>query len=331
MKKDGSWKGYFEDPARFADAINGFGCNGEQVVKEEDIRDADTQIIGWKIPKFVNSVVDSRKLKSTKSRDMLRKVALGINYLIVGIESQEEIDYSLPLRNMLYDVAEYEKQARKIRKSVKEHPEGLSPGEYLYGFKEDSRLLPVVTFILYSGEKEWTGPRCLHDILEFADIPEKLRKLIPNYRINIISIRDIQDTSIFKTDLRYVLDFLRNAKDKTKLKQLVENEPYYKSMDEEAYDVIANYANVKKLVEVKDEYKEMGGKMNMCTAIREMMEDSKTEGRAEGISLGESLKLESLVAKKLGKGDTVEKIADDLVESVEVIRQIVKKLQSGRE
>ena len=128
-----------------------------------------------------------------------------------------------------------------------------------------------------------------------------------------------------------MLDFLRYAKDKNKLKQLVENEPYYKSMDEEAYDVIANYANVKKLVEVKDEYKEMGGKMNMCTAIREMMEDSKTEGRAGGISLGESLKLESLVAKKLGKGDTVEKIADDLVESVEVIRQIVKKLQSGRE
>ena len=29
MKKDGSWKDYFEDTARFADAINGFGCNGE--------------------------------------------------------------------------------------------------------------------------------------------------------------------------------------------------------------------------------------------------------------------------------------------------------------
>lgn len=25
MKKDGSWKDFFEDPARFADAINGFG------------------------------------------------------------------------------------------------------------------------------------------------------------------------------------------------------------------------------------------------------------------------------------------------------------------
>ena len=322
MKKDGSWKDYFEDPARFADAINGFGCNGEQVVKEEDIREADTQIQGWKIPRFVNSFVDGRRVKFTKSRDMLRKVALGVHYLIIGIEAQEEIDYSLPLRNMLYDVAEYEKQARTIRKSVRKEPEGLTAGEYMYGFKSDSRLLPVVTFVLYSGEKEWTGPRCLHDMLEFTDIPDNLRELIPNYKINVISIRDIKDTSVFKTDLRHVLDFLRYARDKNKLKELVENEPYYKSMDEEAYDVVVNYANVKKLVEVKDEYKNIEGRMNMCTAIKEMMEDSKSEGRMEG----RMEMLERQVQAKLARHESIEKIADDLVESVEVIQQIVKKL-----
>ena len=118
----------------------------------------------------------------------------------------------------------------------------------MYGFKADSKLLPVVTFVLYSGEKEWSGPTCLHDMLEFTDIPANLRSLILNYKINIISIRDIEDTSVFKTDLRYVLEFLRNAKDKDKLKELVENNPYYQSMDEDAYDVVVNYANVKKLI-----------------------------------------------------------------------------------
>lgn len=319
MKKDGSWKDFFEDPARFADAINGFGCNGEQEVKEEDIQEVDTQIRRLKIPKFVNSMVDRRIIKSAKSRDMLRKVALGVNYLFIGMEPQEEIDYSLPLRNMLYDVAEYEKQAAKIRKKVRKEHQGLSSGEYLYGFKADSKLLPVVTFVLYSGENEWIGPTCLHDMLEFTDIPTNLRNLIPNYKINIVSIRDIKDTSIFKTDLRYVLDFLRNVKDKEKLKELVENDPYYKSMDEDAYDVVANYANVKKLVEVKDEYKDVEGRMNMCTAIREMMEDSKLEGREE--------KLVAIVQKKLNRGDSVEKIADDLVEEVDTIREIIKRLE----
>ena len=70
MKKDGSWKDYFEDPARFADAINGFGCNGEQVVKGEDIQEVDTQIRRMKIPEFVNSIAGRDVIKSAKSRDM---------------------------------------------------------------------------------------------------------------------------------------------------------------------------------------------------------------------------------------------------------------------
>lgn len=50
---------------------------------------------------------------------MVRKSAFGTNFAIIGIESQETIDYSLPLRNMSYDVGEYEKQAAKIRKQVR--------------------------------------------------------------------------------------------------------------------------------------------------------------------------------------------------------------------
>lgn len=281
MRKDGSWKDYFEDPERFADAINGFGCNGEQIVCIEDIQEADTQIRGLKMTDFMRSST-GRTMRTGKSRDMLRKVALGVQYVIVGIEPQEETDYSLPLRNLLYDVAEYEKQAVRIRKKVRKEFEGLSAGEYLYGFTAESKLFPVVTFVLYTGEETWKGPNCLHDILELADIPEHLKKFIPNYKINIISICDIPDTSVFRSDLRYVLEFLQNAKDKKKLKEIIENNAYYQSMEEDAYDVVANYANVEKLAEVKEEYRDMKGRMNMCTAIREMMEDSKSEGRLEG-------------------------------------------------
>lgn len=327
MKKDGSWKDFLGDLARFADAINGFGCNGEQVVKEEDIQEVDTQIRRLKIPKFVNSMATKRVIKSAKSRDMLRKVALGVNYLIIGMEPQEEIDYSLPLRNMLYDVAEYEKQVARIRKKVRKEYQGLTPGEYLYGFKADSKLLPVVTFVLYSGENEWSGPTCLHDMLEFTDIPANLRSLIPNYKINIISIRDIEDTSVFKTDLRYVLEFLRNAKDKDKLKELVENNPYYQSMDEDAYDVVVNYANVRKLIEVKDEYKDVEGRMNMCTAIREMMEDSKSEGRMEGRMevIGVMIK----TARKYHASDEeiIEQLMTELSVSEDEAREYLKKVE----
>ena len=57
----------------------------------------------------------------------------------------------------------------------------------------------------------------------------------------------------------------------------------------------------------------------MCTAIREMMEDSRTEGRMEVI--------ERQVKIKLERGDSVEKIADDLAEEVDTIREIIKGLK----
>lgn len=41
-----------------------------------------------------------------------------MNFAIIGIENQEMFDYSIPLRNMSYDVGGYEKQAAKIRRAV---------------------------------------------------------------------------------------------------------------------------------------------------------------------------------------------------------------------
>lgn len=45
-------------------------------------------------------------------------------------------------------------------------------------------------------------------------------------------------------------------------------------------DVVVNCTNVKTLVEIIDEYRHVKG-ISMCTAIREMMEDNKSEGRME--------------------------------------------------
>lgn len=204
--------------------------------------------------------------------------------------------------------------------------EGLSPGEYLYGFGKDSKLFPVTTFILYNGIEDWKGPTCLHDMLDFADIPDSLKKWIPNYRINIIEIRKIKDTSVFQTDLRHVLDFLRYAEDKNKLKELVENNPYYQSMEEDAYDVVAHYAGVAGLVEAKEYYIEEG-KMNMCTAIKEMIEDGRAEGRLEGKLEGSA---EGIIktARKYGASDTeiIAQLMEELAIDVKKAKEYLQKV-----
>lgn len=284
MAQDMEWKGYFSDDARYADIINGIVCHGRQVVTKSDLQELDTQsgfLHGKKLVRMWQGILDHGKIMI---RDTVRKAAFGVNFAIIGIENQEEIDYSIPLRNMAYDVGEYEKQAAKIRKMVRKERNGLRAGEYLYGFRKDSRLYPVVTFILYAGKENWDGPETLHEMLDFTDIPAELRKMVSDYRMNLIEIRKLKDTSVFKTDIRQVFDFIRYSEDKAVLKDLVERDGYYQSMEEEAFDVVVRYTNAAELIGVK-QYYEKDGRIDMCKAIKDMMEDSREEGREEGMLL----------------------------------------------
>ena len=223
MGKDGGWKTYFNDNRRYADLINGIGCHGKQLVKETDLQEEDVTA-------------------KEKSRDILRKVAFGTSFVIVGIENQEEKDYSLPLRNMFYDVSNYEKQASKIRKEVR-HESNLEAGEYMYGFKKDSKLHPLATFILYAGKEPWGKPNSLQDMLDFSDVPEELRDIVSDYKLNVIDIRKFENTNLFQTDIKQVFDFIRCSDDKNKLLELVENDVYYSEMDEDAFEVVTKYTN----------------------------------------------------------------------------------------
>ena len=158
--------------------------------------------------------------------------------------------------------------------------DGLEAGEYLYGFKKDSKLNPLVTFVLYSGKDTWEGPNHLHDMLDFSDIPDCLKEMVSDYKINVIDIRKFENTEVFQTDVKHVFDFIRCSEDKKKLVELVENDVYYTQMDEEAFDVVTKYANAKQLVKAK-EYQVEGGKRNMCKAIKDLMDDSREEGREQ--------------------------------------------------
>ena len=262
MEKDIGWKLYFADNERYADIINGIGCGGNQLIKDTDLSEDDTQA-------------------GKKTRDLLRKSAFGVNFAMIGIENQEKMDYSLPLRIMNYDVWKYERQAAQIRKEVRKNIKERSVGEYLYGFGKDCRLHPVITFVLYSGKEEWDGPVSLHEMLDFTDVPESLCELTSNYKLNVIEIRRFEHTEVFKTDVRQVFEFIKCSEDKKALRKLVESDNYYRNMQEDAYDVVAMYTNSTELLAPR-EYRRKDGKVDMCKAIRDMMEDS----RAEGIETG---------------------------------------------
>lgn len=97
----------------------------------------------------------------------------------------------------------------------------------------------------------------------------------------------------------------------------------------------AYYSDVMNLI-VRANQKQMEEEKNMCEALNELFAEElkeadlrgRKEGRKEGRSVGQIEKLKELVQKKLAKNQSIEKIADDLVEDVEVIRKIVKELNA---
>ena len=98
---------------------------------------------------------------------------------------------------------------------------------------------------------------------------------------------------------------------------------------------MAYYSDVMNLI-VRANQKQMEEEKNMCEALNELIAEElkeadlrgRKEGRKEGRSVGQIEKLKELVQKKLAKNQSIEKIADDLVEDVEVIRKIVKELNA---
>ena len=306
MKKDVTKKRCLSDNERYADLINGVVFKGKQKIHAEDLLEMDTQTGLWS-----DLRIHGKRQHKQKYRDLIRKVAMGINFAVIGIENQEEVHYLMPLRSVAYDVAEYERQANIIKKKVRKE-KGIKKAEFLSGFKRESRLYPCITLVLFFGET-WDGSKDLHGILDFTDIPEEMKEYVNNYQMHLLEIRKLENTEVFQTDLKQIFDFIRYAKDKEKLKELVENDPVYKEMDEDAYDMAVEYTNAKELIAVKGYYGK-DGKVDMCEALTALIKDGWKEGKEEGIKEG----------KKEGKKEGIkEGIKEGLDEKT---RQIVRNM-----
>lgn len=315
MEKDLQKKGYFHDPERFADLINGVICSGRRVIEPSDLTDVDSQTGFYKSPSKRGAKGTQRK---QRYRDLVRKAAFGVNFAVVGIENQEDVHYLMPLRSMAYDVAEYERQAAIIRRKVRRRKD-ITSAEFLSGFKKDSRLHPCVTLILYYGE-EWDGARDLHSILDFTDIPQELRDKVNDYHIQICEVRKFQNTDVFQTDLKQVFDWIRYSENRKKLQELVMNDPVYRELDEDAYDVIAAYTDMADIME-GNQKEQKGDRINMCGAIREMIEEGKEEGREEGREQA----VKALIETCMEFGRTKEETEQRILTKLEVPEEVAKR------
>ena len=157
-----------------------------------------------------------------------------------------------------------------------------SSGEFLTGMAKGDRLAPVVTLVLYLSDKPWDGARSLHEMLNFKNISEKAKKYIENYNIHILDVCHTPDRELqkFPPDIRFMLMFIKYTKDKKALadiRQLCGQE----TIAEDTFDALADYMNEPELWKMKEKAGTEKGRINMCEGLRELMADSKAEGREE--------------------------------------------------
>ncbi len=190
-EKDLSQKLLMSYPDVFADIVNVLLFDGKEIVKEEDLEEADTASMykaGGRIHPLVRDV--SKKWKNHQ-----------ITICEIGIENQMEIDETMVFRSLAYDGFSYRAQA------------GNGTERY-----------PVITIVLYFGKKPWNKPRSVYEAL---NIPEKLKPFVNDYHLNLFELMHLDEAAVkkFRSDFALVADYLRRkdtekyeADDKKELK-----------------------------------------------------------------------------------------------------------------
>lgn len=164
--------------------------------------------------------------------------------MLLSLEDQTHVHYAMPVRNMLYDAKSYVKQVKNIASKHKQnHENGTSSDEFLSGFHKDDKLQPVITLVLYWSGKEWDDPLNIYDMLDTDD--HDLLKLIPDYRINLISPAEIseKDFDKFETTLAEVLQYIKHSGNKDKLDKVLDENKKFQHLDRESADLLNTVMN----------------------------------------------------------------------------------------
>lgn len=278
LKPDTVLKNYWNNNEHFADIFNAVLFQGREVIQAETLEDVDTEESSIMEHKnYVESITASRdNIKVCK-----RSAEHGVELVMLGLESQECIHYAMPLRIMGYDYGTYKKQydsnARQYKTSA-----GIEKEEYLSKMKKTDKFLPVITIVIYYGEKPWDGAVSLHGMLK---ISEEIRQLVNDYKIKLVEARqnnlifhNINNVDFFNM-LKLILD---RSLPRKQAKEKVIRYAKEHSVDKTVIMTVAGATNC------KIDYNELAkkGEIDMCTLFDETWEEGKAEGREEGKAEG---------------------------------------------
>ena len=244
----------------------------------------------------------AESIKASRDNIMICKKSTiyGVELAMLGLENQERIHYAMPMRLMGYDYGAYKKQydsnARKYKTA-----EGMDKDEYLSKMKKTDHFAPVITIVVYYGEKAWDGAVTLHEML---NIPEEMKEFVNDYKMRLVEAREnnLRLHNINNVDLFNLLAILLDN-NKTR-KEIIEAAIKYGEEHKTEKSVIMTIAGA---MNSQIDYNafEKGG-IGMCTVFEEIA----NEAELKGIEKGELENSKKMFKKCLRRGDSKQEAMD---------------------
>lgn len=309
LKPDIIIKNYWSSNEEFADLFNAVLFGGKQVIKSYELNDVDTDVSN--VEKYGTY---TESIKAIRDNIKIRKKSTisGIEFVLLGIEGQEHIHYAMPLRIMGYDYGSYRKQYSDIKKEIKKK-KGLTTDEFLSGMKKEDRFIPVVTIVVYYGEKEWDGALSLKQMMT---IPKEMENIVNDYKMKLVEARqnDLLFYNVNNRDLFNLFGILLN-KDKS-TRELREEAIKYSvdhKVDKNVLNTVAGAARCD--LDVDNLFKE-------GDSMWRVFEETRDEGKIEG-------KIEGQIEAYNDCNMPIAEIAKKVSKSEEYVKEVIKKLSAA--
>lgn len=196
---DVALKDFFKSNAIFADVFNSFLFKNNEIIKADELEPYDSAFSTTILERGEKS---TKTKKLNKYRDNIRRTSIGY-FVILGIEDQDKIHYSMPVRKMLYDALSYSYEL-SVNVDLQDKTT-WTVDEFLSNTSMGTRITPVITLVFYTGEKPWDGPRSLHDMMEMDD---RISQFVPDYPLFVVDIGHDEDLSFSSKELSQLKEML---------------------------------------------------------------------------------------------------------------------------
>lgn len=111
-----------------------------------------------------------------------------------------------------------------------------------------------------------------------------LKKYVPNYRINLIDPKKLENLECFQTDLQIIFGMLKYRKNKEDMKDYVLNHnSYFAQIDQDSYKAVRTMLGSAQ--HLKASITEKGGTITICKALDDLYQEGIGKGLEKGIKV----------------------------------------------